>query len=206
MGLVFIKKSDKRTLSGKSFSFYQCDLCGKIKEIQNATVKRGQKSCGCLNKENGKHLITHGMVYSKEYSSYRAMKERCLNEKSKSYKHYGGRGITMCDEWIESFENFYKDMGERPSKNHSIDRIDVNKGYSKENCQWTTSRNQALNRRNGSKTPNIRLLKSNRYQVRFYINGKEKIIGCYDTLDLAQDARLKYINTMETEINKHAQR
>ena len=80
--------------------------------------------------------------------SYHSMKQRCYNEKCKDYYLYGGRGIKVCDRWLESFENFLEDMGDRPSKNHSIDRIDVNGDYSPKNCRWADNKTQMRNRKN----------------------------------------------------------
>ena len=74
---------------------------------------------------------------SPTYNSWQAMKKRCLNKKHKGYKDYGEKGITICDEWIDSYQNFKKDIGEKP-ENHSLDRIDNSIGYSKENCKWST--------------------------------------------------------------------
>lgn len=76
------------------------------------------------------------------------MKTRCYNINSTQFSYYGGRGIKVCDRWLESFENFYEDMGDKPSKNHSIDRIDSEKDYSPENCRWVDNKTQIRNRRN----------------------------------------------------------
>jgi len=83
------------------------------------------------------------------------MKARCNNEKNKCYYRYGGRGIKVCERWLESFENFISDMGMKPSKSHSIDRIDNSKGYYPENCKWSNPKEQARNTRNNVMLLNI---------------------------------------------------
>lgn len=83
---------------------------------------------------------------SAEYRVWRHIRTRCENERSPAFKDYGGRGIRVCDRWLD-FVNFYDDMGPRPSPNHSIDRIDNSKGYEPSNCRWATSKEQQRNRR-----------------------------------------------------------
>jgi len=91
---------------------------------------------------------THGMSKTLEYRSWRAMKIRCFNPNYPRYSDWGGRGITVCDRWKNSFEDFLADMGSRPTAKHSLDRIDNNADYSPKNCKWSTRVEQDNNKRN----------------------------------------------------------
>lgn len=142
--LVAISEAGKGS-NGFKYLF-KCD-CGNEKIISGPIVRSGKaSSCGCLRSERtAKKNLTHGKVDTPEYQSWQAMKNRCLNPNQSAYKNYGGRGITICDKWIE-FAGFAEDMGERP-EGCSLERIDNSKGYSKDNCVWATIKSQNRNTR-----------------------------------------------------------
>lgn len=100
-----------------------------------------------MRNKAGKFTVTHGDSFTCEYGIWGNMLYRCNTESSPLYKGYGGRGIKVCDPWLD-FNLFIADMGRRPSKTHSIDRIDVNGNYCKENCRWATKKQQSRNRTN----------------------------------------------------------
>lgn len=123
--------------------------CGKIKLINKRNVACGiTVSCGCYAKElASERLYKHGLIKTKEYSSWENMMHRCYNIDYLKYKNYGGRGIRVCDEWRD-FGQFYKDMGAKPSPKHSIDRINNDGNYEPGNCRWATSEEQSNNKSN----------------------------------------------------------
>lgn len=130
-----------------------CD-CGNETIVLASQLRTGNtKSCGCLVKEtNVKLRTTHGMKKSRIYRTWINMKVRCTYQKDKCYKDYGGRGITVCSEWMDSFQAFY-DWAMKNGYNDdlTIDRKDVNGNYCPENCKWITMAEQQKNKRNSKK-------------------------------------------------------
>lgn len=128
----------------------KCD-CGESKDVYSFNLIHGKiQSCGCFYRESNS---THGYASlykgkTPEYVCWIAMKQRCSDVNFKGYKHYGGRAITVCDRWLESFENFLHDMGVKPGIGYSIERDNVNGNYEPSNCRWATTAEQGSNRRN----------------------------------------------------------
>lgn len=149
---------------GRTYCRCICE-CGNECEVESGNLRSGHtKSCGCLQLEvvratNATHGHTRGGKYSRAYTAWLGMRNRCYNRKSTDYPDYGGRGISVCDRWRESFENFFADMGQPPPWT-SIDRIDNARGYEPGNCRWATATEQGRNKRN-----NVRLAFRGRTQT-----------------------------------------
>lgn len=125
-----------------------CD-CGVIKTVRKSSLYCGDSvSCGCFNKEvisitNSKHRLSDHPLYD----TWALMIRRCHDVRHKNFSTYGGRGIFVCMRWMFSVKNFIDDMDNKPSKDYSLDRIDNKKGYSKQNCKWSTQTEQCRNKR-----------------------------------------------------------
>lgn len=148
--LVVISEENKKN---GIYRICKCD-CGKIVSTKTVGLNRknSTNSCGCFQKEKtGNASRIHGYSkkgFSIEYSSWLNMRQGCYLKSHNRYEKYGSRGIKVCDRWLSSFEFFLEDMGSVPSKKHSLDRIDVNGDYCKENCRWASQYVQQGNRSN----------------------------------------------------------
>ena len=187
--------------AGKKSGHYYWDCickCESRRIVDGGDLRSGHtQSCGCYQKERtSEATTTHGMRSTPEYESWAHMKARCYNKSGKDYIRYGARGITVCDRWRNSFENFYADMGDKPSPDLSIDRIDNNGNYSIDNCRWATKREQAINRRmrctNTSGITGVYWKKeTNKWASAININGKQTHLGYFTDKAEAIATRLK---------------
>ena len=197
-GLVVLQKGEphkevlKNRIKNLSTFVCQCD-CGIVKTVQQKFLLDGDaKSCGCRITQK-----SHELTKSVEYITHQAMIQRCYNKSNLEFKNYGGRGISVCDRWLEpapqGFLNFLEDMGERPDS-MSLDRIDVDGNYTPENCRWESWAKQSWNKRVSSKNTlgvtGVRF-KDNKYESYIGVDGKFIYLGRFLTLEEAKAAREK---------------
>lgn len=200
LGMIFATENSKR---GYRHGLYKCGFCGKDFEARISHVNSGHTiSCGCQQ-----YKIAHGLSRNKFYDIWRQMMARCNNTKSKNYRDYGGRGITVCEDWkdITTFINWCE---ETFIENMSLDRKDNDRGYEPENCRWVDKTTQAINQRkkknNTSGYIGVSFNKRNdKWTASIRINNKLYHIGSYDTLIAAAQARDLYIvaNNLPHKLN-----
>lgn len=145
-GRLHVESFSHKDIHGQLTWIVVCD-CGNKKAVTGSNLRGKTKSCGCLHKESSKlRLLSHGMSKTKTYKIWKGIVSRCTLESATGYYNYGGRGITISEEW-KSFESFHKDMGDCPD-GCSIERIDTNGNYCAANCKWAPDAEQGINKRN----------------------------------------------------------
>ena len=147
--LMVTGRDTNKTEGGSVWWKCRCD-CGRVKTTIGQSLRKGAtRSCGCLHAE---HLLTkprlsHGRTNTAEYRAWTDMKTRCFNQKNRCWNLYGGRGITVCAEWLNDFPAFFAHVGCKPTPEHTLDRIDGQRNYEPGNVRWATLSEQNKNRR-----------------------------------------------------------
>ena len=188
LGMMFHTESSKRKYR---FGIYKCGLCGNEFRTQTSLVKNGNTmSCGCYQKRRvSETQKTHGLGYTRLYSIWGSMKKRTTDINVTAYNDYGGRGITICDEWKNDFMSFYNwamSNGYEENKGLSIDRIDNDGNYCPKNCRWTTriiqGRNRRIQKNNTSGYKGTHLDKKlGKYKAKINVNKKNTHLGYFPT-------------------------
>lgn len=167
--------------------------CGNEKMAAGGDLAAGKvKNCGCIR---SKAVTKHSMSHRPEYHVWAAMVQRCTNKNNSSYKNYGERGISVCKSWL-NFDAFINDMGARPTPDHTIERVNNDKGYSKDNCVWATRDEQAINTRvrsdnkTGFKGVSIH---GDKFLATVQRNKKRVRIGVFSSAEEANKSIIKYL-------------
>ena len=198
LGRMYPTENSKQKMR---FGLYKCGFCGSDFKAYTYNVVKGKtKSCGCYQKKRASETNkTHGLIGARLYSIWTTMKNRVFNSNRKVYKDYGGRGISICDEWKNDFMSFYTwAMSNGYSDELSIDRIDNDENYTPENCKWTTqtiqNRNRRISKNNTSGYKGVSYYKKyNKYVAYIKVNNKKIFLGYYKTTEEGAIAYNNYI-------------
>ena len=198
LGLLYPTENSKRKYR---FGLYKCGFCGSNFKANTHDIKNGRtKSCGCYQKRRASETHkTHGLRSTRLYTIWANIKDRTLNIKTREFPNYGGRGITICEEWKNDFMSFYNwaiSNGYEENKGLSIDRSDNNGNYEPSNCRWTTrtiqSRNTRVRKDNTSGYRGVSFRKDrNKYTTYININSKRIRLGVFST---AEEGAIAYNN------------
>lgn len=194
-GKLLVIEREERKCKKNSYWICECE-CGRRKSVRRNHLLSGETK-SCAEYPCQKRYFTHGhagKVTSTEFRIWSTMKSRCTNTNDQAYESYGGRGITVSNDWM-SFEAFLEDMGERPSERHTLERIDNNAGYSVDNCKWATwetqnRKNKRINKNNTSGARGVYLnKKTGSWYALIYVNKKHINLGTYKSFEDAVIAR-----------------
>ena len=199
LGMRYPTEKSKRKFR---YGLYKCQYCEKKFEARLNSITSGNtNSCGCMSRNT-----IHNLAHHRLYSIWKTLKSRCTNPNNKRYKYYGGRGIKVCDRWLD-VRNFVADMYPSYQEGLTLDRIDVNGNYEPDNCRWTTQSIQMCNTRdiqlrNTSGYRGVCWDKiSNKWAVYISINYKRIFLGYYQTALAAAKAYERYVRINNLEHN-----
>ena len=194
VGETYMKYATKNSRQRNRFGIYECPYCGREFESAVRYIKNGTKSCGCFSANR-----THGLSNHRMYDTWLNMLDRCYNKNFKRFNDYGGRGIMVCTEWLD-IKNFvdWVDNKSNWEEGLTLDRIDNDKGYSPDNCTFSTKTIQSINQRKRSTNTSGYVgvsweAKVSKWRARVTMFKKEKHIGTFNTKEEAVQARDNYI-------------
>ena len=194
IGETYLRKATETSPQKYRYGLYECQYCGKEFEVMYHHIIGGQKSCGCFTTNR-----THGLRGHRMYSTWLNMLDRCYNKNFKQFNDYGGRGITVCEDWLD-IKNFVDWVDNKSNwvEGLTLDRIDNDKGYNPDNCTFSTRTIQSINQRQQSNNTSGYVgvtweARVSKWRARVNMFKKEKHIGRFSTIEEAVQARDNYI-------------